>query len=115
MSDIFLKPSVSRYKLSTNYEFFAVNQEGKRIKIGGCQSLNDSQTKNVTRTHELNMEEPICVELSQGLIPGFPGRRTSDHEKKQSNIHYRNHACGADAALPVYQRHPGSRPCGRAG
>ena len=68
MSDIFLKPSVSRYKLATNYEFFAVNQERKRIKIGGCQSLNDSQTKNVTRTHELNMEEPICVELTQGLI-----------------------------------------------
>lgn len=68
MSTTYFKPGTSRYKLSTNYEFFAVNQEGKRIKIGGCQSLNDSQTKNVTRTHELNMEEPICVELTQGLI-----------------------------------------------
>lgn len=69
MSDIFLKPGVSRYKLSTNYEFYSVVPgTQKRIKIGGCQSLNDSQTKNVTRTHELNMEEPICVELTQGLI-----------------------------------------------
>lgn len=68
MSDIFLKPSVSRYKLSTNYEWYTKNSEGKRIKIGGCQSINDSQTKNVTRTHELNMEEPICVELTQGLV-----------------------------------------------
>lgn len=68
MADIFFKPGVSRYKLSVNYEFYTINQEGKRIKIGGCQSLNDSQAKNVTRTHELNMEEPICVEITQGLI-----------------------------------------------
>lgn len=68
MADTFLKPGVSRYKLSTNYEWYARNSEGKRIKVGGCQSINDSQTKNVTRTHELNMEDPICVELTQGLV-----------------------------------------------
>lgn len=68
MADIYFKPGVSRYKLSVNYEFYSINQEGKRIKLGGCQSLNDSQAKNVTRTHELNMEEPICVEITQGLI-----------------------------------------------
>lgn len=68
MADTFLKPGVSRYKLSTNYEFYARNSEGKRIKVGGCQSINDSQAKNVTRTHELNMEDPICVELTQGLV-----------------------------------------------
>lgn len=68
MADTYLKPGVSRYKLSTNYEFYARNSEGKRIKVGGCQSINDSQAKNVTRTHELNMEDPICVELTQGLV-----------------------------------------------
>lgn len=68
MSDTLLKPGVSRYKLSTNYEWYCINSEGKRIKVGGCQSINDSQSKNVTRTHELNMEDPICVEITQGLI-----------------------------------------------
>lgn len=68
MTNAYIKPGVSRYKVSTNYEWYSINQEGKRIKIGGCQSINDSQTKNVTRTHELNMEEPICIELTQGLV-----------------------------------------------
>ncbi len=68
MADTYLRPGVSRYKLSTNYEWYCINSEGKRVKVGGCQSINDSQSKNVTRTHELNMEDPICVELTQGLI-----------------------------------------------
>lgn len=68
MADTYLKPGVSRYKLSTNYEWYCINSEGKRVKVGGCQSINDSQSKNVTRTHELNMEDPICVEITQGLI-----------------------------------------------
>lgn len=68
MADTYLKPGVSRYKLSTNYEWYCINSEGKRVKVGGCQSINDSQSKNATRTHELNMEDPICVEITQGLI-----------------------------------------------
>ena len=68
MADTFLRPGVSRYKLATNYEFIMINSEGKRTKVGGCTSINDSQSKNVTRTHELNMEEPVCVELTQGLV-----------------------------------------------
>lgn len=71
MADTYLRPGVSRYKLSTNYEWYCINSEGKRVKVGGCQSINDSQTKNVTRTHELNMEDPICVELTQGLVTGI--------------------------------------------
>lgn len=67
MSEIYIKPGASRYSLSPNFEWFSINSEGKRVKFGGCQNLNLSQTKNTTRSFELNTD-PECIEVTQGLV-----------------------------------------------
>ncbi|MCM1260533.1 MAG: hypothetical protein NC222_06220 [Staphylococcus sp.] len=67
MSQVFIRPGASRYRLSPNFEWFSVNSEGKRIKFGGCQNLNLTQTKNTTRSFELNTD-PECIEVTQGLV-----------------------------------------------
>lgn len=67
MAETFIKPGASRYRLSPNFEWFGINSEGKRVKFGGCQSINTSQTKATTRSFELNTD-PECIEVTQGLI-----------------------------------------------
>lgn len=67
MSEIYIKPGASRYRLSPNFEWFGINSEGKRVKFGGCQSMNMQQNKTTYRTFELNTS-PECVEVTQGLI-----------------------------------------------
>lgn len=67
MAQVYVKPGASRYRLSPNFEWYMVNSEGKRVKVGGCQSMNTNQTKNITRSFELNTD-PECIELTQGLV-----------------------------------------------
>lgn len=67
MSETFIKPGASRYRLSPNFEWWGINSEGKRTKFGGCQSINPTQTKNTIRSFELNTD-PECIEVTQGLI-----------------------------------------------
>lgn len=67
MSEIYVRPGASRYRLSPNFEWFGINSEGKRVKFGGCQNINTTQTKTTTRSFELNTD-PECIEITQGLI-----------------------------------------------
>ena len=67
MAQVYIKPGASRYRLSPNFEWWGVNSAGKRVKFGGCTSINPTQTKNTTRSFELNTD-PECIEVTQGLV-----------------------------------------------